>query len=262
MKVVLTIAGSDSSGGAGIQADIKTFEAFGVFGCSVLTVLTTQNTEGVRDIYPLEPGFIRAQLEAVFDDFDIAAVKIGMLYSEEIIDTVADFLEERGEDIPVVFDPVFVSKAGSKLLSDDAREAMQRLFALSVVATPNLYEANELLGYEFAHTASLERIFSLPCSVVVKNHLVEREGRALSVDILYRGREKNVFDAPYIDTTSTHGTGCSFSSAIAANLALGRGLEESIGRAKRFVYEAIKAAPQIGHGAGPIAHRRGGELCQ
>jgi hydroxymethylpyrimidine/phosphomethylpyrimidine kinase len=262
MKVVLTIAGSDCSGGAGIQADLKTFEAFGVYGCSVITVLTAQNTQGVGAILPVDTGFIIAQLEAVFDDLEVSAIKIGMLYSSEIIDAVYEFLSVRGVGIPIVFDPVFISKAGSSLLDDDAKDSLAQIFSLCTIATPNLFEAKQLLGYEFAHTQSLDQIFNLPCAVVVKNHTIERDDQILSVDILYRQREKTVFDTPTIDTSSTHGTGCSFSSAIAAHLALGKSLEESVRIAKNFIYEAIKNAPQIGHGKGPIAHRKGGELCQ
>lgn len=261
MKVVLTIAGSDSSGGAGIQADLKTFEAFGVFGTSVITVLTAQNTQGVSDIYPVSPEFIKSQIDAVLSDFEVSAIKIGMLYSNEIIDVVRESI--KGLDIPIVFDPVFISKAGSKLLSDDAVENMKSLFAYATVITPNIYEAKALFGYEFAHTPSLEAIFNLPCSVVIKNHKLEMNNHFRSIDTMYTHRDKKVFDTPYIEKNSnTHGTGCSFSSAIAANLALGKSLEESVAIAKKFVYVAINNAPQIGEGKGPIFHKKGGELCQ
>jgi len=259
MKVVLTIAGSDSGGGAGIQADLKTFEAYGVFGASVLTVLTAQNTKGVSDIFEISPEFVKAELDAVFDDYEVSAIKIGMLYQNGIIDVVREFIKEL--DIPIIFDPVSISKAGSKLLQDDAIENLKSLFPYVTLITPNLHEANELLGYRFAHTESLQTIFTLPCAVVIKNHIQEINNHYRSVDTLYIGREKFVFDTPYRETNSTHGTGCSFSSAITANIALGKTLQESIAEAKKFIYLAIKYAPDIGHGKGVIAHKTGGEIC-
>jgi len=258
-KVVLTIAGSDCSGGAGIQADLKTFEAFGVFGTSALTVLTAQNTQGVTDILEVTPSFIQAQLNAILDDFDVAAIKIGMLYSNDIIDVVREFIKDL--NIPIVFDPVFISKAGSKLLSDDAKQNLRTLFPYVTITTPNLFEAKELLGYEFANSDSLETIFELPCAVVIKNHIQEINDHKRSVDTLYIKREKFIFDTPYQDTTATHGTGCSFSSAIASNLALGKSLQESIQIAKKFIYLAIKNSPNIGKGTSPIAHKIAGEIC-
>jgi len=260
MKVVLTIAGSDSSGGAGIQADLKSFEAFGVFGTSAITVLTAQNTQGVSEIYPVSPQFIKAQIDAVVSDFELSAIKIGMLYSNEIIDTVREAI--KGLNVPIVFDPVFISKAGSKLLSDDAIENMKSLFQYVTLITPNIYEAHALFGYQFAHTPSLEAIFELPCSVVIKNHKMQMNNHYRSVDTMFTHRDKKVFDTPFIDkNNNTHGTGCSFSSAIAANLALGKSLEESVAIAKKFVYVAINNAPQIGTGKGPIFHKKGGEIC-
>lgn len=259
MKTVLTIAGSDSSGGAGIQADLKSFEAFGVFGTSVVTVLTAQNTKGVTGIFPVEPRFIKAQLDAVFDDLEVAALKIGMLFSNDIIDVVREFIKDL--DIPIVFDPVFISKAGSKLLNDDAIRNMKTILPYCTVATPNLFEAKEMFGYEFADSSSLENIVNAPCAVLVKNHISEINDHKRSVDTLYRGKQKSVFDTPYRETDNTHGTGCSYSSAIAANLALGKSLEEAVQLSKKFIYLAIKNAPRIGQGKGPISHKTGGEIC-
>lgn len=259
MKVVLTIAGSDSSGGAGVQADLKTFEAFGVFGTSVITVLTAQNTKGVTDIFPINEEFIKSQLDAIFDDFEVAAIKIGMLFSNEIIDVVRDYIKEL--NIPIVFDPVFISKAGSKLLNDDAVENMKSILPYCTVATPNLYEAKGLFSYEFGNSDSLESILNAPCAVVVKNHIHEINNHLRSIDTLYLNKEKFVFQTPYRETNNTHGTGCSYGSAIAANLALGKSLQDSIKEAKKFIYLAIKNAPQIGKGKGPIAHKTGGEIC-
>jgi hydroxymethylpyrimidine/phosphomethylpyrimidine kinase len=259
MKVVLTIAGSDSSGGAGIQADLKTFEAFGVFGASVITVLTAQNTKGVDAIDSIPKEFVESQLKSVFDDLDVAAIKIGMLYSNDIIDTVREFIKEL--DIPIVFDPVFISKAHSKLLSDDAIENMKTLLPYCRVATPNLFEAKELFGYEPNLPQSLDRVIQSPSAVVIKNHIIQASNHKRSVDILYDGQEKHEFSTPYRESNATHGSGCSFSSAIAANLALGHTLVESVSIAKKFIYLSIKHAPDIGSGKGPINHKIGGEIC-
>ena len=259
MKVVLTIAGSDSSGGAGIQADLKTFEAFGVFGTSVITVLTAQNTQGVTAISELTPQFIKEQLTAVFKDFQIVAIKIGMLYSNEIIDTVREFIKDF--KIPIVFDPVCISKAGSSLLNDDAVKNLHTLLPYATVATPNIFEAQKIFGYEFGSTHTLKNVFESPCPIVIKNHHIEINDHFRSVDTLYKNKDKQIFDTPYHKSNNTHGTGCSYSSAIAANLALGKTLEESIKIAKKFIYLAIKNSPEIGKGKGPIAHKIGGEIC-
>ncbi len=257
MKVALTIAGSDSSGGAGIQADLKTFEAFGVFGCSVLTVLTAQNTKGVTDIYEVSPEFVEKQIKAVLEDFDVAAIKIGMLFSNEIINTVRDIIKDL--DIPIIFDPVFISKAGSKLLNDDAVENLKTLFQYSTIITPNLFEAKALFEYEALNETAIKNIEKLPCKVVIKNDKLIKDNEALSLDTLFENGNKKVFYTKLIDTTNTHGTGCSFSSAIAANIALGKSIEESIKTAKEFIYEAVNSAPNLGHGMGPIAHKIGAQ---
>ncbi len=259
MKVVLTIAGSDSSGGAGIQADLKTFEAFGVFGCSVITVLTAQNTKGVSQIQELPASFIKAQIAAVLDDFDVACIKIGMLFSNDIINAVIESIKDL--NIPIVFDPVFISKAGSKLLNEDAIENLKNILAFSTVTTPNLYEAKELFSYEFENSNSLNGVFNSPCKVLIKNQIMEINNKKISVDSLYNGKEKREFKSDFIETENLHGTGCSYSSAIAANLARGKTLEEAIAISKEFIYQAIKNAPNIGHGKGPIAHKIGSQLC-
>jgi len=258
MKVVLSIAGSDSGGGAGIQADIKTFEAFGVFGTTVITVLTAQNTQGVNAVYPISSEFIKEQLKTVFDDFEISAVKIGMLFSNEIIDTVREFIKDL--DIPIVFDPVFISKAGSKLLNDDAVENLKTLLPYVTITTPNLYEAEQMFGYQTNNDNLVKEIDSTT-AVLIKKHINEDQKSYTSIDILYQNGKKQTFDTPYKETNNTHGTGCSFSSAIAANLALECSLEEAIEKAKGFIYYAIKNGPKIGHGKSPIAHKVGGELC-
>ncbi|RXJ66426.1 bifunctional hydroxymethylpyrimidine kinase/phosphomethylpyrimidine kinase [Halarcobacter ebronensis] len=257
MKVALTIAGSDSSGGAGIQADLKTFEAFGLFGCSAITVLTAQNTTGVRDIYEISPDFVKAQIEAVLKDFDVSVIKIGMLFSNEIIDVVRDVIKNL--DIPIIFDPVFISKAGSKLLNDDAVENLKSLFQYSTLITPNLFEAKALFDYEELNKEAIEKIHLLPCKVVIKNDKKLKDEEILSLDTLFHNEKKSLFYTKLIDTTNTHGTGCSFSSAIAANIALGKSIENSIEIAKYFIYNAVLNAPNLGHGMGPIAHKKGYE---
>ena len=253
MKVVLTIAGSDSSGGAGIQADLKTFEAFGVFGTSAITVLTAQNTTGVQDIFPLPVDFIAQQIHSVLNDFDVSAIKIGMLYDADIIRMVTQLIAPL--NIPVVLDPVCISKAGSPLLKDDAIDALRELSSIVTLSTPNLHEAHRLFGYKSGDTDSLKMLISHPAPVLIKHHIMN----TISADLLYFGHQKRVFISEVIDSTNLHGTGCSLSSAITANLALGYSLEESVDRSKRFITEAIRKAPSIGHGSGPINHKAGGE---
>lgn len=255
MKVVLTIAGSDSSGGAGIQADLKTFEAFGLFGASAITVVTAQNTKGVTNIQPIDTDVLKDQIKAVLDDFDVKAIKIGMLFSKDIIECVEQSIKEL--DIPIVLDPVFISKAGSKLLEDDAIEAMKKLFKYATVLTPNLYEAKELFGYRFGDTESLSKIQDAPCPVLIKNQTLDLPNGSKSIDMLIHKNQKRVFESNSLESTNLHGTGCSYSSAIAANLALGKTLEEAIEIAKEFIYKAILNAPCIGHGAGPVNHKTG-----
>ena len=255
MKVVLTIAGSDSSGGAGIQADLKTFESFGVFGTSAITVLTAQNTTGVRAIQEVPVAFIQAQIQAVLQDFDVAAIKIGMLYSKEIIEGVGEIISKL--TIPIVFDPVFISKVGSPLLQDDAVEAMKKLFKYATLITPNMHEAQKLFGYKYEDESTHQALFEAPCPVLVKHQVIKDEEGSRSVDLLFSEGKTQLFASHILETTNLHGTGCSYSSAITANIALGETLEGAIAISKDFIYEAIKNAPNIGRGAGPINHKKG-----
>ena len=255
MKVVLTIAGSDSSGGAGIQADLKTFEAFGVFGTSALTVLTAQNTMGVTDVQEISPKFVQEQIKAVLDDFDVAAIKIGMLYSIEIIQAVKSMIQDL--NIPIVIDPVFISKVGSLLLQDNAVESMKELFKYATVITPNMHEAEKLFAYAPDNQKGLQNVMQAPCPVLIKHQVIEISGTLKSVDKLIIKDKQSEFSSLMLDTTSLHGTGCSYSSAITANLALGKNLKDAILIAKEFIYQAILKAPHIGHGAGPINHKEG-----
>jgi len=253
MKVVLSIAGSDSGGGAGIQADLKTFEAFNVFGCSAITALTAQNTTGVTSISTIDANFVKEQLETVFKDLNVVAVKIGMLFSNEIINVVREFIKNL--DIPIVLDPVFISKAGSSLLSADAVNNIKTLFPYSTIITPNLYEAKELFAYKENNEESEENLLNQNYNVIVKNLKIKKDDEVKSIDILYSNKTIKKFEKDFIETNNTHGTGCSFSSAIASSLALEKSLEDSICIANKFIYYAIKNAPNIGNGKGPIGHK-------
>lgn len=257
MKVVLSIAGSDSSGGAGIQADLKTFEAFGVFGTTAITVLTAQNTSGVEQIVPIDASFVKKQIEMIFEDFDVAAIKIGMLYNKEIIEMIADVIKDL--DMPIVLDPVSISKAGSALLEDDAIKAMHKLFGHVTLITPNQHEAYEFFGYKEGDRNSYEAIQSLNTPVLIKHHVVELAEGIFSADKLYFDHHTRTFQSPLVESSNLHGTGCSYSSAITANLALGHSLETSISIAKKFITHALRKAPDIGNGPGPIHHKKGGE---
>lgn len=256
-KVVLTIAGSDSSGGAGIQADLKTFEAFGVYGASAITVVTAQNTTGVTQIEALTPACVLAQIQAVFDDFDVAAVKVGMLFNIDIIKKAESFIKTL--EIPVIVDPVFISKAGSPLLEPEAIAALKSLCTYATIITPNTYEAQGLFGYQFEDDASIEEVCSFPVPVLIKNYTLQTAEEEQSIDRLFYKDTKKVFSTPKVDTNNLHGTGCSYSSAIAANIALGNTLEDAITISKEFIYQSLIHAPNIGKGNGPINHKEGGQ---
>lgn len=258
--IALTIAGSDSSGGAGIQADLKTFSALGVYGASAIVALTAQNTRGVTAIHDAPPDFISAQIDAVMEDLSVGAVKIGMVSRAETIHAIADALIRRKVE-KVVVDPVMVASSGARLLAPDAIAAVrERLLPLALVLTPNLPEAAELLGVGIAcdeadmaaQAAALKALG--PRAVLVKGG--HGEG-AESVDLLVgEDGATSRFAAPRIATRNTHGTGCTLSSAIAAELARGSGLIEAVSAAKAYVAAAIAAADRldIGHGHGPVHH--------
>ncbi len=256
MKQALTIAGSDSGGGAGIQADLKTFHAHGVFGTSVLTAITAQNTVAVTRAYDLPLELIDAQLDAVFGDFDISAAKTGMLSSAEIVKTVADGLSRRGFSRLVV-DPVMISKSGYKLLKDDAIENLKTLILpLALVVTPNIHEAQLLAGFEIDSIDTMReaarKIRQLgPQNVLVKGGHADFDA---ATDILFDGDEFHVFKSEFFDTKNTHGTGCTYSAAITARLALGEPLVEAVRNAKTYIARAIKNSLAIGKGHGPTHH--------
>lgn len=253
--IALTIAGSDSGGGAGIQADLKTFAAFEVYGASALTAVTAQNTLGVTAVHELPVDVVRAQIDAVATDLGMNAVKTGMLSSAAIIDAVAERLQHHNAR-QLVVDPVMVAKGGDRLLREDAVAALaSRLMPLALVSTPNAEEAAALCGrpvetMEQARGAA-EAIHGMGCRyVVVKGgHFGED-----AVDVLYDGSTFTEYPAKRIATTSTHGTGCTFASAVAAGLARGNAVENAVSNAKAYVTAAIAAAPSIGAGHGPLHH--------
>ena len=255
-KQVLTIAGSDSGGGAGIQADIKAMSANGVFAMSVITVITAQNTEEVTDVFELPPAIIASQIDAVFDDFDVAAVKTGMLGSAAIVETVAAMLKPQNI-ANLVVDPVMIAKSGRSLLKPDAIDTLKtKLFPLALLVTPNVHEAQQLSGIEIKSLADARRaakvIHGFGCKyVLIKGgHLLAER----ATDLLYDGRFFNVFKGEFIETPHTHGTGCTFASAIAAHLALGKPIGDAVHTAKTYLTEAIRHSLAIGHGHGPTDH--------
>ncbi len=250
----LTIAGSDSGGGAGIQADLKTFQALGVWGMTALTAVTVQNTKGVAGYEELPPETVAEQIRAVVTDIGVDAAKTGMLASAPIVEAAADVLEELG--VPnLVVDPVFVSKHGHPLLSEDAVEALRRrMLPLAAVVTPNLPEAAGLAGFRVSTAQDMERagraILDLgPRSVLVKGGHLEGDQ---ATDLLVTGEGVLPISAERIDTVHTHGTGCVLSAAIAAGLAQGDDLIDAVRRGKDFVTGSIRAALQIGQGVGPV----------
>ena len=259
MPVALTIAGSDSSGGAGIQADLKTFAALGVYGASVITALTAQNTKGVTGIHDVPADFVAAQLDAVFGDLDVKAVKIGMVSRRDIIEAIVKGLD-RWKPKYAVVDPVMVATSGDRLLSPDAVDAMRKmLFPRASIITPNLPEAAALLDAKVAISESEieaqgRRLLAFGCpAVLIKGG--HGEG-AESVDFLVTQKSAVRLAAPRVATKNTHGTGCTLSSAVAAGLAKGESLEAAVRAAKIYVSAAIAAADRlgIGHGHGPVHH--------
>jgi hydroxymethylpyrimidine/phosphomethylpyrimidine kinase len=255
--VALTIAGSDSGGGAGVQADLKTFEANGVFGASVITALTAQNTVAVEAIHEVPAAFVTAQIDAVARDIAIDAVKTGMLGSAEIVEAVAAGIE-RWRLGPVVVDPVMVSKSGHALLAPEAVDSVvRRMLPLAAIATPNAHEAAALAGFEVrtlddARRAAAAILEMGPAAVLVKGgHL---EGETDAVDVLLDAAGETLVRAERIDTPHTHGTGCTYASAIAANLAKGLRLREAVEQAKAYLTEAIRHGFALGAGHGPTRH--------
>jgi len=256
--IALTIAGSDSSAGAGIQADLKTFSALKVYGTTVITALTAQNTQHIRATAPVEPDFVRDQIDAIFDDMKVDAVKIGMLATSGIVSAVASALEQH-QPMYVVIDPVMISSTGRRLLSQEVTEMIARLFPLATLLTPNLDEAAVLLNEPVIDNdaemeACAEKIAALgaPAVLLKGGHLKGDQ----AIDVLFDGEQHTRYVVDRIKTQNTHGTGCTLSAAIAAYLAQGCALPQAVARAKTYVTGAIKAADRLsaGSGAGPLNH--------
>lgn len=251
----LSIAGFDGSGGAGIQADLKTFSAFGCYGMTVLTALPIQNTCGVRKCYEIPLSAILEQLEAIFDDITPNAIKIGMLFNSNIIEVVANFLKKYAEGIPIVLDPIMLAKSGDHLLLPEAIDALKTLLIpIATVITPNIPEAIELIGYSNDQLDIGEKILALGAkSAVIKGgHLQGKNSNDLFIS-----KDINLWlESPRVNSNNTHGTGCTFSAAIASCLAMGMELSDACLTAKRYIYQAIKTGEylEIGKGKGPVNH--------
>jgi hydroxymethylpyrimidine kinase/phosphomethylpyrimidine kinase len=269
MRVALSIAGFDPSGGAGVLADIKTFAAFGCFGAAALTSLTSQNTVAVYGAFPQTATVLRAQLDPVLADYTIAAVKVGMLPTRETVEVVAEVIERHR--LPnVVIDTVIRSTSGYDLMDEGGIELLaQRLLPLAHVITPNLSEAERLTGLEIKDLEGMRRAARALCEraqSAIRNRQLTARGQIPAVlikgghlpdeatDVLFDGTGFHLFRAPKIATRNTHGTGCTLSSAIAALLAQGCDVPTAVGKAKRYLEAALRSAPNLGHGAGPLNH--------
>ncbi len=255
-KKVMIIAGSDSGGGAGIQADLKTCSAFGVYATTVITALTAQNTVRVKSIYPVDPSFVEEQIEAIMEDIGTDAVKTGMLDRKEIIEVVSKALKKWKIE-KVVVDPVIVAKSGDALLREEAvKYLVELLFPMAYVITPNIPEAQAILGMAIESLEDMKkasqrlRDFGSKFVVMKGGHL--RANKA--IDILYDGKNFTIFETEKIPSQNTHGTGCTFASAISALIAKSLSVEEAVKRAKEYVTEAIKSSYSIGLGHSPLNH--------
>ena len=252
---VLTIAGSDSGGGAGIQADLKTITVLGGFGMSVITALTAQNTLGVHRIHYVPPVFVAAQFDAVATDIGIDAAKTGMLATSEIIRVVAGKIRQYGI-VKLVVDPVMVAKGGMSLIREDAKKTMiTELIPLAFVLTPNIPEAEVLSGIRIATLADMKEAARIIRNLGAR-HVVVKGGHLAgdATDLLYDGRESRIFSAPRIATADTHGTGCTYSAAIATCLGRGMDVAGAVAEAKRYITEAVRYAWRVGGGHGPTNH--------
>ncbi|WP_238883511.1 bifunctional hydroxymethylpyrimidine kinase/phosphomethylpyrimidine kinase [Clostridium sp. YIM B02551] len=261
MKKVLTIAGSDSCGGAGIQADLKTFSANGVYGMSVITAVTAQNTQGVFDVQDLDAKIIKGQIDAIFTDIEVDAVKIGMVSQISTIKAIAEKLKLY-KPKNLVLDPVMISKSGYSLLKPESESALiDELIPLAYIITPNVPEAEEILKAVNSDIVAIEtvedmeaaakEIYKLGCkNVLLKGGHIKGE----AIDVLYDGKEIIHFQSERINTKNTHGTGCTLSSAIASNLALGFDIKEAVNKAKKYITVAIEHSLDIGKGVGPTHH--------
>lgn len=257
MFKAMTIAGSDSGGGAGIQADLKTFTAFGVYGTSALTALTAQNTIGVQEIFEVPPHFVREQIRSVMTDIGTNAAKTGMLANESIVDIVSETIREY--QIPkVVVDPVMIAKGGDPLLAESARQQIKRsLIPLAKVVTPNVFEAETILNLQINSLDDMKKaareLKETGCEwVVIKGGHLQNDAEA--IDVVYNGKDFHILRSERLNTKNTHGTGCTFSSAIAAGLAKGYETLKAIETAKAYISAAIRENVHIGSGHGPTNH--------
>ncbi|VEP15009.1 Hydroxymethylpyrimidine/phosphomethylpyrimidine kinase [Hyella patelloides LEGE 07179] len=257
-KIALTIAGSDSGGGAGVQADLRTFAFHKIHGTSAITCVTAQNTVGVTDVAAITPKLVQAQLAAIFDDMSVDAVKTGMLLNQEIIEAVAKFIRERNVH-PLVVDPVMVSRAGVQLIDDSAVISLKTsLLPQATIITPNLYEARILSNQEIntveemkQAAVTIQKQLGVPVVLIKGGGLSDRYQ---SPDVWFDGHNGEILTGERIVTKNTHGTGCTLSSAIAANLALGKDLLTAVKEAKHYVTVALQNSLDIGQGNGPVGH--------
>ena len=255
---ILTIAGSDSGGGAGIQADIKAITALGGYAASALTALTAQNTLGVSAIAPVDPDFVVAQIKAVHEDIGLDAIKIGMLHRVEVVNAIADYFDSCGSLPPIVLDPVMIAKGGAALIQDDAQEAMiERLVRPhTTLLTPNVPEAERLSGHKINDMEDIKVAAEIllgmgPDAVLMKGGHMDG---AVVVDTLVTPGDYILYDHPRVETPHTHGTGCTLSSSIATGLGQGLDMPSAVDRALRYVELAIENAPGLGKGHGPLDH--------
>ncbi|WP_138206958.1 bifunctional hydroxymethylpyrimidine kinase/phosphomethylpyrimidine kinase [Haloimpatiens lingqiaonensis] len=254
MKKVLTIAGSDSCGGAGIQADLKTMSALGVYGMSVITAVTCQNTKGVFDVQEINKNIVGSQIRCIFDDIKVDAVKIGMVSNSEIVKTIRELLlDYKAKNI--VVDPVIISKSGYFLLKPEAVEELKKLISISHIVTPNIPEAESLTGFKIEDEEHMKKA-ALEISKMGPKWVLIKGGHRCNDanDILYTGQKFIKIPGKRIETVNTHGTGCTLSSAIASHLAKGIDIEESVKKSKNYITNAIENSFSIGHGVGPLGH--------
>ena len=257
MQVVTTISGSDSGGGAGIQADLKTFQELKVFGTSVITALTAQNTLGVSGVIPIEASFVEQQLQALLEDFSISAVKTGMLFSSAIIQTIAQMMADA--KVPLIVDPVMIAKGGESLLQQDAIDAIiNLLLPIATIVTPNIPEAETLAGREIKTLADIKEAAYLllqtgvQCIIIKGGHLVDKD---FAIDyVFFKDGQSFSMQTPRIATKNTHGTGCTFSAALTAFLGSGLPIKKAIIEAKKFIQLAITYDLALGNGHGPTNH--------
>lgn len=248
MKVVLSIAGSDSGGGAGIQADIKSAQYHGVFMTTAITAVTAQNTKGVSSIVVLEPSFVKEQINSVLSDFEVSAIKIGMLGSKNLVQEIQSVIKDL--NIPIILDPVAISRAGSKLIDDEAINSLKELFKFSYLISPNKYEAK--LFFDVNSIEDIKKLVNPQTNILFKN-MIESQNETVDI-LLTKNGEIKEFKTSKAKEANTHGTGCSYSSSIASLIAKNYSLEDAIKISKEYIYNAIKNAPNLGKGNGPINH--------